>query len=62
MSPSRFFIASACGLLVFHSSAALAGRRFEADIAKAQREAVAIVVTPEQKPATLGDFAWLAGR
>lgn len=62
MRSSRFFFASACGLLVFHSSAALAGRRFEADISKAQREAAAIVVTPQQKPATLADFAWLAGR
>lgn len=62
MRSRRFFLASACGLLVFHSSTALAGHHFAAGDSKAQRETAAIVVTPQQKPATLADFAWLAGR
>lgn len=62
MPSSRFFLLSACGFLMFHSSVALAGHRFAAGIAKAQRESAVIAVTPQQKPATLADFAWLAGR
>lgn len=62
MRTSRFFFVSACGLLAFQSSATLAGHRFAAGLAKLQREAAVIVVTPQQKPATLADFAWLAGR
>jgi hypothetical protein len=62
MRSSRFFVLSTCGLLAFHSSAAMAGHRRAGDVAKAQREGAVIVVTPQQKPATLADFAWLAGR
>lgn len=62
MRSSRSFLASACGLLAFHSFAAAAGHRFAAGISKAQREAAVIVVTPQKKAATLADFAWLAGR
>jgi hypothetical protein len=62
MHSSRFFLLSACGSLAVHCSVAMAGSRFGAVFAKAQREATVIVVTPQQKPATLADFAWLAGR
>lgn len=62
MRSIRFFVLSTCGLLAFHSSVAMAGHRRAADVAKAQREAAVIVVTPQQKAATLADFAWLAGR
>ena len=62
MRSSRFFLVSACSLSAFHSSAALAGHRFAAGEAKAQRDAAAIVITAQQKPATLADFEWLAGR
>lgn len=62
MRSSRLFLASACGLLAFHSDAAAAGHCLAAGISKAQREAGVIVVTPQQKTATLADFAWLAGR
>lgn len=62
MRPSRISLLSACGLLAFHPSVAFAGRWFAAGISKSQREAAVIVVTPQQKPATLADFAWLAGR
>lgn len=62
MRPSRIFLLSACGLLAFHSSVAFAGRWFAAGISNSQRDAAVIVVTPEQKTATLADFAWLAGR
>lgn len=62
MRSSRLFVLSTCGLLAFQSSVAVAGRHITAGIAKAQREAAVIVVTPEQKQAALTDFAWLAGR
>ena len=62
MRSRRFFVLSTCGLLAFHSSVAMAGHRPAADVAKAQHEAAVIVVTPQQKSATLADFAWLAGR
>jgi Domain of unknown function (DUF6265) len=61
MNPSRFFLLSICGLLAFHSSAALA-RQGGIHALTAQRESAAIRVMPEQKTATLADFAWLAGR
>lgn len=62
MHPSRFYLLSACCFLAFHSSVALADHRFAAGASKTQREAAVIVVTPQEKPATLADFAWLAGR
>lgn len=62
MRPSRIFLLSVCGFLTFHSSAALAGDGFATETSKAQQEAAVIVVTPQQKPTTLADFAWLAGR
>jgi hypothetical protein len=62
MRSSRLFALSTCVLLAFQSSVALAGHGTSAGVSKAQREAAAIVVTPQQKPATLADFAWLAGR
>jgi hypothetical protein len=62
MRSSRIFLLSACGFLAFHSSLAFARHRFAAGISMAQREAAVIVVTPQQKAATLADFAWLAGR
>ena len=58
----RLCLLSACGFLTFHSSVALAGHRFWAGVSKVQREAAVIVATPQQKSATLADFAWLAGR
>ena len=61
MRSSRFFLLSACSLLAFHSGVAFAGHRFAASVSKAQREA-AVIVTLQQKPAMLADFAWLAGR
>ena len=61
MRPSRFLLVS-CGLLAFHTNVALAGHRNAAEVSKAQREAAAIVVPLQQKPATLADLAWLAGR
>lgn len=62
MRYSRLCLLSACGFLTFHSSVALAGHRFWAGVSKVQREAAVIVATPQQKSATLADFAWLAGR
>jgi hypothetical protein len=62
MLSRRFSVLSTCGLLAFHSGVAMAGYRLGAGVAKAQHEAAAIVVTPQQKSATLADFAWLAGR
>jgi hypothetical protein len=61
MRLARFFVLSFCGLLVFHSNAALA-RRLTASHSAAQKPSAIILVAPEQKPATLADFAWLAGR
>jgi len=61
MRSSPFLVFSTCGLLAFHSCVA-AGHRPTTDVAKAQREAAVIVVTAQQKSATLADFAWLAGR
>jgi hypothetical protein len=62
MHLSRFLLLSACGFVAVHCNVAMAGNRFGAGFAKAQREAAIMVVTPQQKPATLADFAWLAGR
>ena len=62
MRSSRFFLASACGLLAFHSNVAAAAHRFAAGVMKPQCKAAVIVVTPQQKPATLADFVWLTGR
>lgn len=62
MRSSRFLLLSACGFLALHCNAALAGHSFAGGASKGQREAAVIVVTPQQKPATLADFAWLAGR
>jgi|SRR5690242_17229514 len=62
MRSSRFFLLPALGFLAFHSSVAFARLGFAGGISEAQREAAVIVVTPQQKPATLADFAWLAGR
>lgn len=62
MRTSRFFLLSVCGFLAVHCSGAIAVSRFGAGFARAQREVAVIVVTPQQKPATLADFAWLAGR
>lgn len=62
MRYSRLCLLSACGFLTFHSSVALAGHRFWAGVSKVQREAAVIVATPQQKSATLADFARLAGR
>src|SRR5215472_15960924 len=59
MRPSRFFLLPACGLLAFHSAMALAPHR-AANVLIAQGESAAIAVSPEQKTATLADFAWLA--
>ena len=61
MSLARFFLLTVCGLLVFHSNAVLA-RHITASHSAAQKPSAIIVVTPEQKSATLADFAWLAGR
>jgi len=61
MRPRRFLLVSACGLFAFHSSAASAHHR-AVNTLTAKRESVAIVFTPQQKGATLADFAWLAGR
>ena len=61
MRLARFLLLAVCGLLVFHSNAALA-RRIAASHSAAQKPSAIIVVTPEQKPATLADFVWLAGR
>ena len=61
MRLARFFLLAVCGLLVFHSNDALA-RRLAAGYSSAQKPSAIILVTPEQKPATLADFAWLAGR
>lgn len=62
MRSTRFFLLPACGFLALHCSGALAGHSFATGVSKAQREAAVITVTPQQKPATLADFAWLAGR
>jgi len=61
MRIARFILLSACGLLAFNASAALA-RRMSADSSPLQKPNAVIVVTPDQKPAALADFAWLAGR
>jgi hypothetical protein len=61
MRLARFLLLAVCGLLLFHSNAALA-RRITASHPAAQKPSAVIVVTPDQKPATLADFAWLAGR
>src|SRR5262245_42472098 len=61
MRLARFILLSACGLLVFKASAALAPR-MSVDSSRLQKSNAIIVVKPDQKPATLGDFAWLAGR
>ncbi len=61
MRLSRFFLLSTCGFLAFYSGVALARHR-TTSTSYAQREKAIIVVTPEQKAATLADFAWLAGR
>jgi hypothetical protein len=61
MRLARFSPLAVCGLLVFHSNAALA-RRLTASHSAAQKTAGIILVTPQQKPAALPDFAWLAGR
>ena len=61
MRLARFFLLAVCGLLVFHSNAALA-RRLAASHSAAQKPSAIIVVTPEQKPPTVADFVWLAGR
>src|SRR5215470_11058534 len=61
MRLARFILLSACGLFVLHASEALA-RRMSADSSPLQKPSAIIVVTPDQKPATLADFAWLAGR
>jgi hypothetical protein len=61
MRLSRFFLVSACEFLAFHSSVALARHR-TTSTSPAQGENAIIVVTPQQKAATLADFAWLAGR
>jgi hypothetical protein len=62
MRSSRFFLLSVCGFLAVHCSVAMAGHHFATGVPKGQHEAAVIVVTPQQKPATLADFAWLAGR
>ncbi|HEX4543859.1 MAG TPA: DUF6265 family protein [Candidatus Acidoferrum sp.] len=61
MRLARLFLFFVCGVLVFHSNATLA-RRITASHSAAQKPSAIIVVTPQQKPATLADFAWLAGR
>jgi hypothetical protein len=67
MCLARFFLLCAGGLFVFISSTAL-GRRLTATHLLAQKQNAIIVVAPaqkdkpEQKPATLTDFSWLAGR
>ena len=61
MRLSRFFLLCTCGFLAFHSNVAQA-RSLNISPSSAQRENAIIVVTPEQKAATLADFAWLAGR
>ena len=61
MRLARFFLLSACGLFAFNSSAALARRLTATHFPKTKQSAI-IVVTPEQKAATLADFSWLAGR
>src|SRR5215467_1365526 len=62
MRSSRLIVLSTCGLLVFCSTVAFAGHQSAAGARNAQRGAAVIVVTPQQKPARLTDFAWLAGR
>jgi hypothetical protein len=65
----RFFLLSAGGLFVFNSSV-VSGRRLTATHFPTQKQNTIIVVTPpppqkdkpEQKPVTLADFSWLAGR
>jgi hypothetical protein len=61
MGFSRLCLLSAFGLLAFYSGAALA-RHGAAKASHGQRENAILVVTPDQKAATLADFAWLAGR
>lgn len=60
MRLARLFLLPVCGLLVFHSSTTLA-RKLNVSHSRTQKPSAVIVVTPEQKPATLADFAWLAG-
>lgn len=60
MRLARFFLLPVCGLLVFHSNATLA-RKLIVGHRWLQKPSAVIVVTPEQKPATLADFSWLAG-
>lgn len=60
MRLARFFLLAVCGLLVLRSNAALA-RRLTASHSARQKPSAIIFVTPEQKPATLADLAWLAG-
>jgi uncharacterized protein DUF6265 len=62
MRSSRFFLLSVSGFLAVHCSGAMAGHDFATGVPKGQPQAAIIVVTPQQKPATLADFAWLAGR
>jgi hypothetical protein len=62
MRTSRFFLLSVCGFLTVHCSGAFAGHSFATGVPKGQHQAAIIVVTPQQKPATLADFVWLAGR
>jgi len=61
MRLARFILLSTCGLFMFNTGAALA-RRLSADSSRLQKPNAIIVVTPDQKAATLADFAWLAGR
>lgn len=60
MRLARLFLLPVCGLLVFHSNATLA-RKLTVGHRWLQKPSAVIVVTPEQKPATLADFAWLVG-
>lgn len=59
MRVARCVLLLVCGWLVFSATAALARRA--ARNARQHKPSATTVVTP-QKPATLGDFAWLAGR
>ena len=60
MRLSRFFLLFTCGFLALHSGLALAPHG-GGHASLRQRESALIVVTPEQKTATLANFAWLAG-
>jgi uncharacterized protein DUF6265 len=61
MRLSRFFLLSLLGFLTIPSNMALAHRSTSSTAATQGKNAI-IVVTPQQKAATLADFAWLAGR